>query len=115
MPEGLKRQRLKSFFSRSAKPVKAPDKSAALLTETNSVSAEVKPDENSASETSEKPADFGLWPLAKDWSVPSGQYEVDIIAIHGLNGHRLKTWTHDNGTLWLRDLLPKTLPGCRAP
>ncbi|KAJ4509984.1 hypothetical protein HRR83_007625 [Exophiala dermatitidis] len=32
---------------------------------------------------------------------------VDIIAIHGVNGHREKTWTHENGTFWLRDLLAK--------
>ena len=36
-----------------------------------------------------------------------------IVAIHGLNGHREGTWTADNGTLWLRDLLPLDLPTAR--
>lgn len=36
-----------------------------------------------------------------------------IVAIHGLNGHREKTWTADNGVHWLRDLLPKDLPTVR--
>ncbi|CAG7850806.1 SubName: Full=Related to kinesin light chain {ECO:0000313/EMBL:CCA74635.1} [Serendipita indica DSM 11827] len=38
---------------------------------------------------------------------------VDIVAIHGLDGHREKTWTTDDGILWLRDLLPSNLPNAR--
>ncbi|CAG7850986.1 SubName: Full=Uncharacterized protein {ECO:0000313/EMBL:CCA68224.1} [Serendipita indica DSM 11827] len=38
---------------------------------------------------------------------------VDIIAIHGLDGHREKTWTADNGVLWLRDLLSVDIPNAR--
>jgi hypothetical protein len=38
---------------------------------------------------------------------------VDIIAIHGLNGDAYTSWEHENGTLWLRDLLPKDIPGSR--
>ncbi|KAI9776252.1 MAG: hypothetical protein M1839_000486 [Geoglossum umbratile] len=38
---------------------------------------------------------------------------VDIVAIHGLNGHREKTWTASNNILWLRDLLPKDIPNAR--
>lgn len=38
---------------------------------------------------------------------------VDIVAIHGLNGDAFSTWEHENGTLWLRDLLPSALPGSR--
>ncbi|KAI1484454.1 hypothetical protein F5X96DRAFT_664167 [Biscogniauxia mediterranea] len=38
---------------------------------------------------------------------------VDIVAIHGLNGHREKTWTAKNGVHWLRDLLPTDLPNAR--
>ncbi|KAG7124149.1 Protein SERAC1 like protein [Verticillium longisporum] len=38
---------------------------------------------------------------------------VDIVALHGLNGHREKTWTAENGVHWLRDLLPKDLPQAR--
>jgi len=36
------------------------------------------------------------------------------VAIHGLNGDAYTTWEHENGTLWLRDLLPDTLPGSRV-
>ena len=39
---------------------------------------------------------------------------MDIIAIHGLNGGASQTWTHPNGTMWIRDLLPRFLPGCRV-
>ncbi|CAG7850798.1 SubName: Full=Related to kinesin light chain {ECO:0000313/EMBL:CCA76343.1}; Flags: Fragment [Serendipita indica DSM 11827] len=38
---------------------------------------------------------------------------VDIVAIHGLDGHREETWTTDDGILWLRDLLPSNLPNAR--
>ncbi|KAF3029576.1 hypothetical protein E8E12_000791 [Didymella heteroderae] len=39
---------------------------------------------------------------------------VDIVAVHGLNGHREKTWTAGNGVHWLRDLLPHDLPRARV-
>ncbi len=35
------------------------------------------------------------------------------MAIHGLNGHREKTWTASNDKLWLRDFLPQRLPTAR--
>ncbi|CCA76980.1 hypothetical protein PIIN_10963 [Serendipita indica DSM 11827] len=38
---------------------------------------------------------------------------VDIVAIHGLDGHRERTWTAENGTLWLRDLLSVDIPNAR--
>ncbi|MCJ1394832.1 hypothetical protein MMC18_007712 [Xylographa bjoerkii] len=38
---------------------------------------------------------------------------ADIVAIHGLNGHREKTWTASNNILWLRDLLPTRMPNVR--
>ncbi|KAF3223512.1 hypothetical protein TWF106_004903 [Orbilia oligospora] len=41
-------------------------------------------------------------------------YPVDIVAIHGINGGAYETWRHTNGTLWLQDLLPVDLPGCRV-
>ncbi|TGO18774.1 hypothetical protein BPAE_0365g00060 [Botrytis paeoniae] len=35
---------------------------------------------------------------------------IDIIAIHGQNGHPINSWTdRDSGVLWLRDLLPGIL------
>lgn len=39
--------------------------------------------------------------------------DVDIVAIHGLNGNAYSTWQHHNGTFWLRDLLPTDLPRAR--
>ncbi|VUC28876.1 unnamed protein product [Clonostachys rosea] len=53
--------------------------------------------------------------------IPQGLYVVfegedpvvDILAVHGLNGHLDKTWTAANGTHWLRDLLPEDIPHSR--
>ena len=50
-----------------------------------------------------------------------GGFEVDIVAVHGLNGHRDETWeSNDLSTpdstrksLWLRDALPLDFPGSR--
>ncbi|KAK0703654.1 hypothetical protein B0T26DRAFT_657939 [Lasiosphaeria miniovina] len=50
-------------------------------------------------------------------SVPD---QIDIIAVHGLNGHYLNTWTATEAaakrrsTLWLRDLLPQKLPNAHV-
>jgi hypothetical protein len=39
---------------------------------------------------------------------------TSIVAIHGLNGHALNTFTHPTTrVLWLRDLLPDALPNSR--
>jgi len=39
---------------------------------------------------------------------------IDIVAVHGLNGHRETTWTDEKSrTLWLRDLLPHRFPNAR--
>jgi hypothetical protein len=35
------------------------------------------------------------------------------VAIHGLDGHWRKTWTHENGVFWLEELLPNSLPNAR--
>ena len=39
--------------------------------------------------------------------------EVDIVAIHDLGGPYHSSWTHENGSLWLRDLLPDAFPRSR--
>ena len=39
--------------------------------------------------------------------------QFSIVAVHGLDGHLEKSWTADNGTLWLRDLLPEKIPHAR--
>ncbi|MCJ1241961.1 hypothetical protein MMC14_009968 [Varicellaria rhodocarpa] len=47
--------------------------------------------------------------------VAEGEQPVlDVIAIHGLNGHCDKTWTATNGVHWLRDLLPTDIPNART-
>ncbi|KAJ5546882.1 hypothetical protein N7494_004467 [Penicillium frequentans] len=38
---------------------------------------------------------------------------IDIVAVHGLGGHRENSWTADDGTNWLQSLLPRDLPDCR--
>ena len=38
---------------------------------------------------------------------------ISIVATHGLNGHRKKTWTAANGVFWLQDLLPRKIPNAR--
>ncbi|KAL8744866.1 MAG: hypothetical protein Q9190_002940 [Brigantiaea leucoxantha] len=45
--------------------------------------------------------------------VPGVLPALDIIAVHGLNGHWEKTWSTDLGVFWLRDLLPKAIPNAR--
>jgi hypothetical protein len=39
---------------------------------------------------------------------------LDIVAVHGITGNAYDTWIHSNGTFWLRDLIPKDLPGVRV-
>lgn len=46
--------------------------------------------------------------------VPGERHPVDIIVLHGLNGNAFTTWTHANGTMWTKDILPKYIPGCRV-
>lgn len=41
-------------------------------------------------------------------------FNVDIVAIHGLDGDIRSTWTHKNGTFWLKDLLLGSMPGARV-
>jgi hypothetical protein len=38
----------------------------------------------------------------------------DIVAVHGLDGDAYKTWTHENGCMWLKDLLSKQFPRWRV-
>jgi hypothetical protein len=45
---------------------------------------------------------------------PQADYDLDVVAIHGLTGHPFETWTyneHGRNVLWLQDLLPNALPG----
>jgi len=48
---------------------------------------------------------------------PQADYDLDVVAIHGLTGNPRKTWTYNEQgrqVLWLQDLLPKALPGARV-
>jgi hypothetical protein len=40
-------------------------------------------------------------------------HAVDIVAVHGLGGQRLRTWKNNKGEIWLQDWLPTSLPGAR--
>lgn len=41
--------------------------------------------------------------------------DPDIVAIHGINGDKEATWTSKiTGKLWLRDFLPRDVPGARV-
>jgi hypothetical protein len=53
---------------------------------------------------------FGVFELACD---PETATTVDVVAVHGLQGHPYETWEHENGILWLRDFLFKDVPGAR--
>ncbi|KAI9888711.1 MAG: hypothetical protein M1814_006522 [Vezdaea aestivalis] len=49
---------------------------------------------------------IGLFELSKD----GGEGKtVDVVAVHGLQGHPYKTWEHENGHLWLQDSLPEDI------
>ncbi|KXX73339.1 Ankyrin repeat domain-containing protein 50 [Madurella mycetomatis] len=63
---------------------------------------------------SPRPERFGLMSLSEPSPDDPAQYPIDIVAVHGLAGDAYTTWTHENGVLWLRDLLPCFLPGCRV-
>lgn len=56
-----------------------------------------------------KTEDFDFLELA-----PGTDPIVDIVAIHGLQGHREKTWMVDDGTMWLRHFLPTDLCNARV-
>lgn len=51
---------------------------------------------------------FGLQVLA----TPLMGY-VDVIAIHGLDGDRIRSWSSYTSVVWLRDLLPSDLRSAR--
>ena len=54
-------------------------------------------------------AQVGLFELLKSDTAKA----VDVVAVHGLQGDAYKTWTDENHTLWLRDILPTEVPSAR--
>ena len=62
----------------------------------------------------EKHGLFVLYPPL-EIQVAEVEFDVDIIAVHGLNGDAIKTWTDTSSSkLWLRDFLPKKIPSARV-
>jgi hypothetical protein len=62
---------------------------------------------------------YGLFPLHPSVTTPGDVDDqetnaLDIVAVHGITGNAYDTWIHDNGNFWLRDLIPKDLPGVRV-
>ena len=48
-------------------------------------------------------------------STGSGHLTVDIVAVHGLNGDAIRTWTEPKSKkLWLQDFLPASIEGTRV-
>ncbi|MCJ1388782.1 hypothetical protein MMC18_001632 [Xylographa bjoerkii] len=52
-----------------------------------------------------------LYPKQPSGKLQNYTHKVDIVFVHGLNPksspqHAEKTWTHENGTMWPKDLLP---------
>lgn len=70
---------------------------------------------DSANEAVVDSSQFGMFILEDK---PSDESKVvDVVAVHGLNGHYLKTWECLNAAgeeiVWIRDFLPKQLPSAR--
>lgn len=68
----------------------------------------------------DKTQEYGLFYLDQQHkagqTVTTGEepYSVDIVVVHGINGDAYGTWTHQTGKkMWLKDFLPKDLPGAR--
>ncbi|KAK4206095.1 hypothetical protein QBC37DRAFT_301494, partial [Rhypophila decipiens] len=57
---------------------------------------------------------FGLHPLVNP---PDAEHPdvIDIVAIHGVNGHYSKTWTDERtGFNWIKQSIPEELPRARV-
>ncbi|KAF4826189.1 Vegetative incompatibility protein HET-E-1 [Colletotrichum tropicale] len=65
------------------------------------------------STTSTEKPDYGLHTIVPRHS--AALKGTDIVAIHGLNGHYLKTWTDEKtGTNWLKSFVPQIVPVARV-
>ncbi|CCA76820.1 hypothetical protein PIIN_10806 [Serendipita indica DSM 11827] len=95
------RSRLKGIM-RSSKP------SSQTVNDKEAAVPDLDLSKPSPSRTKSKKDDLGFLEL-----VSGTDPIVDIIAIHGLDGHRERTWTAENGILWLRDLLKADIPNAR--
>lgn len=80
---------------------------------------QVPPHSSALDRTSGRTEKYGLFPLHPPILTPRDVEDgetnsVDIVAVHGITGDAYDSWTHCNGNLWLRDLVPEDLPGLRV-
>lgn len=54
-----------------------------------------------------------VWPDVESYRVAPPETEMDVIAIHGLGGHPIGTWTSGEKN-WLQHFLPSEIPGIRV-
>ncbi|KAL4807865.1 hypothetical protein BDV18DRAFT_136296 [Aspergillus unguis] len=59
------------------------------------------------------------YPFLEEVFTPSEAPLIDFVFVHGLNPHArndhpFRTWTHENGTFWPRDYLPRDIPNTRV-
>ncbi|KAI9743261.1 MAG: hypothetical protein M1818_003107 [Claussenomyces sp. TS43310] len=62
--------------------------------------------------TSITPDEIKRFEITEVYAHPEAK--VDIVLVHGLNGHPRMTWTAKNGVFWPTDLLPLTLKKAKA-
>ncbi|CCA71170.1 hypothetical protein PIIN_05106 [Serendipita indica DSM 11827] len=104
LPKTSKKSASKSKSKRKTNRPSEPETTPDINPERKlEIKPEIKPDPSRS-----KLDDLGFLEIS-----PGIEPVVDIIAIHGLQGHREKTWTTDDGVCWLRGLLPSDLPNVR--
>jgi hypothetical protein len=62
--------------------------------------------------TTAPPLDIKRFEVTEVYAHPEAT--VDIVLVHGLNGHPQNTWTAKNGVFWPSQLLPVTLRQAKA-
>jgi hypothetical protein len=95
----------------------APDRQETVITSSSDGLRTIQtPPRSVVDDTAEK---YGLFLIHSTNPAPNNEgdrlgYALDIIAVHGITGSAYDTWTHSNGTFWLKDLIPKDFPGARV-
>lgn len=120
----LKTQRDGVSHSGSGSPVNPPVSESSTNTASNGQQALIVPLSDAQQATRVQPQSYDLAekqglrtihlpsPASDDDEDRVGN-SLDIVAVHGITGNAYDTWIHGNGTFWLRDLIPKDLPGVR--
>lgn len=52
--------------------------------------------------------------IRMDPRIEDQEYDIDIVAVHGLGENWEDTWKDTNGKVWLRDFLPAEFPNARV-